>query len=569
KDLNPAKLEDDEQPAWRWMLKNHLERPVGGNQLAEAFAWRASEVLDADGCVALLLPAMTLFKYESAAFRSAFLTRHRLWSVGNFANLAEVLFSRRARLPAAAIFYSPMPDGAEADVSAMLIDVYSPLVANQPTAYGGPQAHRQKTWNIVVNSSELQDIAYASVLGGEPLPWKIAMWGATIDVKVLQTVERNFRTVGDLETAKELTLSEGPQLRDSLGEKGSNEFHPELIGAATIDLDALKRRRYLLRFPEGSIRRLAESEVFLSKRAGIKRKLSICQPPHVVVSASRNFAVYSEDFFVVPARQIGITSPSGDRSLLKAIALYLNSDFVTYHQFLTSTESGVQKTRNTLKALRSIPLPFDSTTTREWEDLYSRIAYQSAGRDDFDRPELVKKLNDLASEALKLSPRARAAVADLVGIRFGLNQGKMEPSAVGQPPADELQAYGRALADELNDFIGQSSSTRHRIDILVGSGSGMVAVELVAGVDRPTVSVWAASDPVAQQLAETQQRLTEQRAQWLYFNRNLRVYKGSRTYILKPLQRFHWTRTQAIQDAAEIIADCLEPEPRDSAGALN
>jgi hypothetical protein len=145
----------------------------------------------------------------------------------------------------------------------------------------------------------------------------------------------------------------------------------------------------------------------------------------------------------------------------------------------------------------------------------------------------------------------------------------MEPSAVGQPPGDELQAYGRALEDELNDFIGQSSSTRHRIDILVGSDSGMVAVELVAGVDRPAVSVWAASDSEAQQLAETRQRLIEQRAQWLYFNRNLRVYEGSRTYILKPLQRFHWTRTQAIQDAAEIIADCLEPEPGVPTRALN
>jgi hypothetical protein len=567
KDLNPAKLEDDEQSAWQWILKNHAERPVGGNQLAEAFAWRASEVLDADGCAALLLPAMTLFKYESTAFRSKFLTRHRLWSVGNFANLAEVLFGGRSRLPAAAFFYSPMPESVREDALSGAIETYSPLVANQPMAHAG--GRRKKTWNIVVNSGEVQEVAYSNVVGGDPVPWKISMWGSAIDAKVLRAVERNFRTVGDLEDSGQLILSQGPELRGSVGEKNANEYHSELVGTATIDTDSLKRLRYLLRFPESSTRRLTDSEVFVNKRAGIKKKLSICQPPHVIVSASRNFAVYSGDPFVVPARQIGITSPSGGRSLLKAVALYLNSDFVSYHQFLTSTESGVQKTRNTLRALRSIPLPFDATTTREWEDLYSRIAHESVGRDDFDRPELVKELNDLTSEALKLSPRSRSAVADLVRVRFGLNQGKMEPSAVGQPPGDELQAYGRALEDELNDFIGQSSSTRHRIDILVGSDSGMVAVELVAGVDRPAVSVWAASDSEAQQLAETRQRLIEQRAQWLYFNRNLRVYEGSRTYILKPLQRFHWTRTQAIQDAAEIIADCLEPEPGVPTRALN
>jgi len=85
-------------------------------------------------------------------------------------------------------------------------------------------------------------------------------------------------------------------------------------------------------------------------------------------------------------------------------------------------------------------------------------------------------------------------------------------------------------------------------------------IRLYPGSDNHAVSVWNASDAEAQQLAVTRGRLIEHRAQWLYFSRNLRVYEGSLTYVLKPLQRFHWTRTHAIQDAAEIIADCLEPE---------
>jgi hypothetical protein len=570
KDLNPRKLEDDDQPAWQWMVKSRSECPVGGNQLAEAFAWRASEVLDPEGCAALLLPAMTLFKYESTAFRKAFLARNQLWSVGNFANLAEVLFGGRARLPAAAFFYSLMPAAAKEDVSAMLIEAYSPLVANQPAAYAGKRGHRNETWNIVVNSSELTEIAYANVLGGEPLPWKVAMWGSAVDAKVLQGVERNFRTIRDLEDAQQLTLSQGPEFRKSAGEDGSTEFHPELIGRAIIDVDRLKRRRYLIRFPQGSIRRLADSEVFLSKRAGIERKLSICQPPHVVVSAARNFAVYTEDFVVVPSRQIGITSPSGSRGLLKAIALYLNSDFVLYHQFLKSPQAGVEIFVNTLTALRSLPLPFENAASLEsWVALYSRIS-QDLGKDDFDQSNFVDELNELTFDALKLSSRARAAVEDLVRVRLGLNQGKIEQSAVGQPPNDELEAYARTLRDELDDFIGQSSSTRLRVDILAGGNSGLVAVNLGAGgVGHLPVNVWTPSEREALQLVETRRRLTEHRAQWLYFNRNLRVYEGSRTYVLKPLQRFHWTRTQAIQDAAEIIADCLALEPRASTRTLN
>ena len=570
KELNPHRLEEDDRPAWQWMVKGRSECPVGGNQLAEAFAWRASEVLDPEGCVGLLLPAMTLFKYESTGFRKAFLVRNQLWSVGNFANLAEVLFGGRARLPAAAFSYSLMPKAANEDDSAMLIGAYSPLVANQPAAYSGKKGHRKETWNIIVNSSELKEVSYANVLDGNPLPWKIAMWGSAIDTKVLQSVERKFRTIRDLESAQQLFLSQGPELRSSGGQRDLAEFHPELIGKATIDINRLKRRRYLLRFPQGAIRRLKDSEVFVRRRGGIKRTLSICEPPHVVVGAARNFAVYADEFLVVPARQIGITSPSGNRNLLKATALYLNSDFVAYHQFLKSPQAGVEIFVNTLTALRSLPLPFENSASLEsWAALHSRIS-QDLGKDDFDQSSFVDELNELTFDTLKLSSRSRAAIEDLVRVRLGLNQGKIEESAVRQPSNNELEAYARTLKDELDRFVSQSSSTRHRIDILIGGDSGLVAIDLTTGNGgNRAVNIWNASERGANQLAETRRSLNEQHAQWLYFNRNLRVYAGSRTYILKPLQRFHWTRTQAIQDGAEIIADCLEPERASSTRTLH
>jgi hypothetical protein len=566
KELNPKKLEGDDEPAWQWMTENHAEHPVGGNQVAEGFAWRATEVLDPQGCAALLLPAMTLFKYESAGFRKAFLTKHQLWSIGNFANLREVLFGRRARQPAAAFFYSPMAEMTGDNAPGLAVEVYSPLVANQPAAFSAKRGHRDKTWNIVVNSSELQELPYANVLGGSPLPWKIAMWGSSVDPKLLRSVQRRFRSIGDLETADELFLSQGPELRDSAGENNSAEFHPELIGKATIDLDRMKRRRYLIRFPQSSIRLLTASEVFVRRRGGI----GVCRPPHAIVSESRNFAVYSETFLVVPARQIGITSPSNNRSLLKAIALYLNSDFAVYHQFLSSPQSGIEKFVNTLSALRSLPIPFpDPASLERWEALHSRIA-EDQTKDDFDQSNFVDEVNELTCEALKLSSRARAAVEDLVRVRLGLVEGKVEGSAVRQPIREEFKSYAQTLRDELDDFVRGSSSTRHRVDILVGADSGLVAVDLaVGGSASQVVNVWNASDLEGQQLAQTRRRLIEHRAQWLYFNRNLRVYEGSLTYVLKPLQRFHWTRTQAIQDAAEIIADCLEPEPSTTTRGLN
>jgi hypothetical protein len=85
----------------------------------------------------------------------------------------------------------------------------------------------------------------------------------------------------------------------------------------------------------------------------------------VVVSAARNYAVFSEEFLIVESRQIGIVSVEGNRQLLKALELYLSSDFAYYHQFLTTIELGVKRDRATLESLRQIPLPLFNLTLDE------------------------------------------------------------------------------------------------------------------------------------------------------------------------------------------------------------
>jgi hypothetical protein len=563
RELKPKKLDSIEMVAWQWMQKNHNEHPVGGNQLAEAFAWRSSEVLASDGVIALLLPAMTLFKYESTSFRKAFLSKNHLWSVANFANLVQILFGGRATLPAAAFFYSQRLKSIENETSDPSIEVFSPLIANQPESCGKRNRGRRETWNIVVNASDLREIDHRYVANGDSLPWKIAMWGSGIDRKVLESVSKRFPTIEALVENGQLFLSQGLELRSiEQSSKEKTELHEELVGKLTVDVDLLRKRRLLWRFPIKALSHVPEETPYV-REGRFKRPIRICKPPHIIVSESRNFAVYTEDFLVVPARQIGIASPKGDKSLLKAIALYLNSDFVTYHQFLTTTQAGTQKNISTLKALRSLPLPFhEDGDLHDWETLYSQISTQCADRNDFDNPELVKALNELTADSLKMSARAIAAVHDLVHVRLALKQGKTGDPAIGQPEREELENYATMLRDELDSFVARSSDSRHRVDVLFGDGSGLVCLEIVhAHAATQPIRTVAASDHDAEELAKTRSLLTEQRGQWLYFNRNLRVYHGPRTYLLKPLQHLHWTRTQAIRDAGEIIADSLQLDP--------
>jgi hypothetical protein len=55
-------------------------------------------------------------------------------------------------------------------------------------------------------------------------------------------------------------------------------------------------------------------------------------------------------------------------------------------------------------------------------------------------------------------------------------------------------------------------------------------------------------------------------SQWSYFRRDLQIHTESRTYLFKPFERLHWTRTQAILDASELIAEMVTPTPATELG---
>jgi hypothetical protein len=575
KQLNPKKLKPADEAIWRWMRTNDKERPVGSNQTARAFAWEAAEYVGEGGLVGMFLPAMTLFENPARDFRRKFLRAMRVRTVANFANLAEVISGGRFRMPAAAFFYAPRPsDRGETEAQEESIRTYSPLVANQEATRPSDGHTRNETWSIVVNASEIRDIPLPEVADGSGLPWKLATWGSQLDRRLLSSLARRFGSLKDLEKAGQLTLSQGLELRrKGVGDEDLEPI-PAVVGRNRLDVKPLKRLRRFFAFPREAIK-LVDPELDHGREGRIALPLAVCRPPHVIVSAARNFAIYSEEFLIVPPRQIGIASPSDDTELPKAISLFLSSDFAFYHQFLTSTQFGVQMGRATLKALREMPVPLAALPRNElaaWVDLHGRLA--EATREAFARQApgplfgegpghlapapLVRELNDLVYDSLGLDREERALVRDLVQVRLELNDGKLGEPAVREPTRPEIRRYAGTLKTELDDFVADELSKRHKVDVVYDDFSGMVRVDLVA--DRAAARrmvVDRADRPITRELEKARRRLRTQRSQWVYFDRNLRIYEGSRTFIFKPMQRFHWTQTQARLDAREIVAETL------------
>jgi hypothetical protein len=422
------------------------------------------------------------------------------------------------------------------------------------------------------------------------------MWGTPWDERLIRRLEKKWDSIVKLENDRLLFISEGPQLskkavrtnEEQEDEEGDADeivsFEAaaaknfvrmdELVGKAVLNVNLLKRLRHIFAVPKNALEKNARRYVCLIHGKG---GLTVCKPPHVILGASRNFAIYSDAYIIVPKTQLGITSHSNDKVFLKALALFLSSDFAFYHQFFRSPQMGLKRPVATLNALRQLPIPLAQLSREElekWTDLHAKLAKcapsplrlkanDSAQGEMFENGHdeiepLLKQLNDLTYRALGLDDRERALVRDFVQVRFVLDDGQQGFEAMRAVKEPELRAYCRRLKQELDDFVGDGSDRLHRVTVVHDDDSAMVEVDFTRDHDAARrVELLRASSEVAKKLRTKRDELLEERAQWVYFNRNLRVYRGHQTYLLKPLQHFHWTESTAMMDASDLIAETL------------
>lgn len=548
---------DEDQRALEWIKHNADHFPTGGNQIAEAFVWHSLSLLNADAVAALLLPAMTLVKMESTQFRARLFETVQAWSVTNFANLAYVLFAGRSQAPAMALFFAPRaaPDaGPEAGESIL---TFAPFLANQRAERVERVRRNKKTWSVVVNGAELRELRTEAIADGDFRPWKEAMWGSFRDTKLLRRVTQRFPKLADLAATQGLT---GPNQGFELRSKNSNERTqpmPQLAGRTQVDFSQLKSCGRVFAFPPNALSPIPEGMTYLRKRGGMKG-LEVSEPPHVIVDVSRRFAVYSDEFIAVPARQVGIHGPKERTALLMALSIYLSSDFCRYQQFFMTPQWGVSASIATLNALRSLPIPLGELTAaelRDWAALQESLAAESR---DGTPPSSTSlgEADDRVYRLLGLNSAERILVEDFVRWNMRVIKGKVPPEVVAPPADSAVGIYLATLKNELDAFVGLDAGFSHDLHAVRDRATATLVIRLLReAASAPTVV--EADDETAVALEATREHLLRRHSQWLYFERSLKIYQDGAMYVFKPLETIHWTRRQAILDAGEIIAETL------------
>ncbi|MBN2590430.1 MAG: N-6 DNA methylase [Sedimentisphaerales bacterium] len=576
KQLRANNLREEDEPVLDWIKSEEKSRPVGNCQMARAFAWRVAEYANNNSEIALFLPAMTLFEEAAQKFRSRFFQEMKVHTVINFSNMRWVLSGNRFTAPSAAFFYHPQEPEQQTDNSEEIIRTYSPLIANQEATRTNARNKRNESWNIIVNVSEIRDVPLNSVTDGQSIPWKVAAWGSQLDIKLLQSIKKRFHSIGKLKEMGLLSISQGLELRSP---ESDEDIDPVNLpkNAKIVDVSLLKGWRDFFLLPDKAIIPLPK-ELTHARKGRAKLPLSVCHPPHVIVNQARSFAIYSEDFFIIPPVQIGIASTSNDRNILKALALFLNSDFAYYYEFFLSSTLGGWRKISKLKALRNIPTPILSISKsmlKKWANFYdylanaTLIAYKKSNlwnnennissiKGSVVDQELIQELNKLVYDGLDLTHREQSLVHDFMYVRSSLNDGCLGVEACRPPKNNEIRNYAKHLQNELNDFIKGELSGRHDIQIIHDKDSGMICVTFVRNSkSKGLLSVLPADNSEAKELERYRKNIIKEKSQWVYFNRNLRIYDNNKICIFKPMQMMHWTTTQARLDAMDILSESI------------
>ncbi len=570
-ELKTGKVDDRDLPAWRWLGENAEFQPTGGNQIAEAFAHLVTQYSTEKGIIGLLLPAMTLFKTESREFRKSLFSRVRLLSVANLSNARRELFEK-AIAPPAVLFYSPHPeiDPESESLSANRFHVWSPIVAAQSFL-------KKTTWQIAINAEELKELDQSQVQSGESLPWKVAMWGSPYDQRLLTSIGKRFETLAEFAKENELVISQGMELRHKDSKEKIDPL-PEVIGKHKLDFSKLKNSGRIFSFPDESIVEVEPEEAFCRKGRG-KLPLSVSKPPHVIVQVSRRFSVFSDNFIIVPPRQIGISGPEEKTNILKAICIYLNSNIALYHQFYFSPQWGIYIPISTLDTLEGLPIPLSKLSEKEIRhlaDLHDRIVLAdreerekgNSGPDLFSKKSSGKRenLHDLLSEVnqyfyklLGLKVWQQALVEDLVLEKLKAADNAVPDNLILPPTEQEIKQYGELLKSTLDDYLNSAGIRKyHEISVVHDQESGMVQISKTENPNSARrIVVTEASGKTGETFLRMRSVIRKEYSQWVYIDRNLKIYEKDTIYLFKPFKRQSWLRSKALEDFSSLLGQIL------------
>jgi N-6 DNA Methylase len=539
-------------------------------ELACAFMWKAGLHLLPEGRVCQVLPSRVFLSSNTDRFQSSWLQHHRLETLWLLADWRFVLFPT-AYCPCFVSRYHPRKEGealGEFEFITPKVELLDPRAALIPVL---PEDQKTLSELNITSAAERQEAAAA---------WKEHHWGTPRDTRLIERLMR-------LPKLKRLA-KRPPRDPDSVFAHRERQwfkgqgFQPAT--ASTTDPEPVfwKNSDLFLSadVPVLDLLLLKENCSRIGTRykdEGLHRSRSplIYKHPLLLINKACTKFLFSDFDVLFQDDFQSISAPKAEEDELLFLTAVLSSPLTQYLLFHTTANIGIERDIARLEEILELPFPLPEDMRdpkRSQAILHSSAQRLRKLRNDLQKPgNLLKQpsvvenaqgeLYEFICEYFEISDWERYLIKDTVEIfRPSSTPSSFESDKLITAGVSTL-AHRKEYAQTLvKTFRGWTRTKRHLW--AEGNVANKIGLALITfGVGDKAKSYFEAplEDRVTQAL-ESIRKTTARNGAVFSRLRGFALYEPDRVHILKPLNRRHWTRTAALNDADEILTRMMEED---------
>jgi len=428
---------------------------------------------------------------------------------------------------------------------------------------------------IVVDNYDISYLPREECQKPESKIWKIAMWGGVGDIELINrlTSEKinkleQFLNKNSIESGVGFGLY-------TKKEKNKPNIFEELARMNYLDADnitryytiknSLKKVKYSIKDKKAisfykSLYHVKDiSEIKVLKHFRRSGKMKVYNAPHVVVKKGLENKKLCASFLDFKCSfKDGVSGfYSKDSEILKVLTAYLNSKLSTYFLFMTNSSYGIERSQIMKEEYLSIPI---NLTEKQIDDISNIISdYIEKVKENYlivdagPPSAMLRRIDNIIYKSLNLTTKDLVIINDTVDYALDLFDNKDLSCALH--PAKDLKLYTEMLCNEINEFLVDQDLYANPTIYEINNDTPLSMLKL--SFSREITECINSNEKINNELMKIDQLLWNQSGYNIYFRKKLNYYDGDDVYIIRPNQKRFWTQSAAIDDASEIILECL------------
>ncbi len=563
------KVSDRDLPYETWWAEN-FSRDLGKRQIAEAYAFRATELAAPGARLCLILPIGLFYAHGGTDMLDDWMRLVRTEKVYNFADLRWFLFPGAVH---PSMVVTGIRKGQEETGSIDPRETFQYLVpkADVSLAFG----------RLTIHGSDRHTI-YATDAAASNEVLRTYLWGSNEDQGLINRLRRKGRL-------KHMLEGKTPRLVMCKGFHVTDRSKPPVSPEPLQHLRFLSTKRGKSRFPkdlpviEDQLLESFPAEYTTVSDYGSKDGTAFDGPrvlfPDGADSNTLQIrAAFAATPFCFTQTVTAIVGEDQDADLLRFLTAFLRSRLASYLLFYTAYSAVVERPHVKMLEIKELPFypPEQHADPKAARRIVAAVAAKMRHLEQADLfeakalyPQYQQEFEHAVSAYFGLSKSEEQAVQDTCDVLIPSMQPQTEVAIRTRqyelPAEAELQRYQGLLVDELASWReslgGQGEFVVESFHQNLGTPGGIGIVRLSMGHERAQAATPSAGPAAINQLFRSLKEagiLPLTHTNGLSYATDYVIHDGPYIYLIKPLVRRLWLAPQCIRDARRIVLSVRE-----------